>query len=73
MGRLRQGQPKEVKNTFPGKCGARLESLVEAAGLSTGEIAEKLGVTPDAVLKWFRGASYPTLSKWPTLVQVLGL
>ena len=37
------------------------------------ELAEALGVTPDAVRKWLRGEHVPPLDDWPALAKSLGL
>ena len=54
MGRKRTGQPRGVRNSVAGKFGKRLEQLATEAGLSTAELAERAGVTEDAIRKYFR-------------------
>lgn len=73
MGRKRLGQLRSVRNTPAGKFGRRLEQLVKDAGLTTAEFAANVGVTEDAVRKYFRGTDVPRLNRWPRIAAVLGL
>ena len=41
---------------FPEDFGERLERLIELAGLSREEFAERLGIDYDRVAEWFEGA-----------------
>ena len=41
---------------FPEDFGERLERLIELAGLSREEFAERLGIGHDRVVEWFNGA-----------------
>ena len=41
---------------FPEDFGERLERLIELAGLSREEFAERLGIEYDRVVEWFDGA-----------------
>ena len=41
---------------FPEDFGKRLERLIELAGLSREEFAERLGIEHDRVAEWFEGA-----------------
>jgi len=56
MGRKRAGQPRAVRHTIAGRFGRRLEQLATAAGLTTAEFARKVGVTEDAIRKYYRGS-----------------
>ena len=73
MGRKRDGQPKSVRGTPAGKFGQHLEQLMVSAGLTTTEFAERIGVTPDTVRKYLRGAAVPVIDKWPKIGRTLGL
>src|SRR5689334_9250800 len=72
-GPSRAGQPKEVRGTPAGKFGQRLEELMVAAGLTTTELAERIGVTPDVVRKYIQGRVTPVIDRWPTVAKALGL
>ena len=41
---------------FPEDFAERLERLIELAGLSRGEFAQRLGIEYDRVAEWFEGA-----------------
>ncbi|MBS0261507.1 MAG: helix-turn-helix transcriptional regulator [Planctomycetes bacterium] len=73
MGRKRLGQARDIRGTPAGKFGARLEQLMTASGMTTAEFAAKVGVTEDAVRKYFRGADVPRLDRWPRIAMALGL
>ena len=42
--------------SFPEDFGERLERLIELAGLSREEFAQRLGINYDRVVEWFNGA-----------------
>ncbi len=69
MGKKRQ-KPKR-DNSPSGLFAARLRELM--ADRPAPELAETLGVTPDAVLKWLRGDRTPPLDQWPAIAKALGL
>jgi transcriptional regulator with XRE-family HTH domain len=73
MGRKRIGQSRSVRNTVVGKFGQRLEHLAAEAGLTTAEFAEKVGLTEDAIRRYYRGADVPRLDRWPEIARALGL
>lgn len=72
-GRKRQPQPKEIRRTPSGKFGARLEQLVNAAGLTTKEFAEKIGKAEASVYFYFSGRSVPHIDDWPQIAKILNL
>ena len=49
-----------------------LRRLREKAGLTQAALAEALGVRPQAVGKWERGAGYPRAELLPVLARLLG-
>ena len=73
VGRKRVEQSRSVRGTPAGKFGRRLEQLASEAGLTTAEFAAKVGVTEDAIRKYFRGTDVPRLDRWPRIARVLGL
>ena len=42
-------------------------------GDSYAEIARKLGTSRNAVSKWARGATVPSVERWPALAEYLGI
>lgn len=53
--------------------GMRIASARKAKGLTQEELAEKLGVSSQAVSKWENDLSCPDISLLPKLAQVLGM
>ena len=53
--------------------GKRIMSLRKAAGMTQEQLAEKLGVTPQAVSKWENEVSCPDISLLPTLAGIFGV
>lgn len=53
--------------------GKRIMSLRKAAGMTQEQLAEKLGVTPQAVSKWENEVSCPDISLLPTLASIFGV
>ena len=51
--------------------GARISALRRAAGLTQAELAEKLGISYQAVSSWERGASMPDIGKLVDLARAL--
>lgn len=49
-----------------------IRELREAAGLTQGALAEKIGVDRTAVVKWETGVAFPSSAKLPKLAEVLG-
>lgn len=47
--------------------------LAALVGDRAGKVAEDVGVSHDAVLKWCRGSTLPKLQHWPKLAKALGL
>lgn len=53
--------------------GTRIARLRRLRGIKQDELAEKLGVTPQAVSKWENDGSCPDISLLPPLAQLLGV
>ena len=49
----------------------RLRAIRQNAGISQGELAEKIQVNQTAVSQWERGAAYPSCDKLPLLADLL--
>lgn len=69
MGKKRT-PPTASPRTPSEKFAANLSGLV---GDNARQVAEAVGVSHDAVLKWCRGDSVPALDKWPALAEALKL
>jgi DNA-binding XRE family transcriptional regulator len=52
--------------------GRRLQQLRKEKGMTQEELANRLGVTGQAVSKWENGQSYPDITSIPTISTVLG-
>ncbi len=50
--------------SFPEDFGERLERLIELAGLSREEFAQRLGIDYDRVAEWFEGAELTGGEVW---------
>lgn len=50
----------------------RIKTLREAAGLRSGDLAEKMGVVPACVTNWERETALPRARQLPQLAEVLG-
>ena len=55
------------------KLGTRIALLRRARGLTQNQIADRLGVTPQAVSKWERGLACPDLVCLDELSDLLGI
>lgn len=53
--------------------GKRIAALRKEKGLTQEELAEKLGVSPQAVSKWENGQSCPDISLLPLLAEFFGV
>lgn len=53
--------------------GKRIAQIRRAKGIKQDELAEKLGVTPQAVSKWENDVSCPDISLLPRLAELLGV
>ena len=53
--------------------GSKLSQLRRAGGLTQEEMAEKLGVSAQAVSKWETDASCPDISQLPKLAELFGV
>jgi hypothetical protein len=74
VGRQRQPQAKEVRNTLTGKMGSRLEQLALSAGYDTPDkFAAAVGKTEEAIRHWYRGTRAPKLDEWPKIAKKLGV
>jgi len=52
--------------------GLRLQKLRKAKGLTQEDLADRVGVTGQAVSKWENDQSYPDITIIPTLAEILG-
>ena len=52
----REREDGSYPELFPEDFGERLERLIELAGLSREEFAQRLGIEHDRVIEWFNGA-----------------
>ena len=52
--------------------GAKIAELRRAKNMKQDELAEMLGVTPQAVSKWENGASSPDISLLPKIAKIFG-
>lgn len=53
--------------------GGRMQAAREAAGLSVKELARKLGMHPDSVMKWELGEAIPKTNRLPAILERLGI
>lgn len=53
--------------------GQRIQRLRKSAGLTQEELAEKLGITPQAVSKWENDVSAPDIGVLSELADILGV
>ena len=53
--------------------GERISRLRQKQGLTQIALAEKLGVTSQAISKWERGQSFPDVSRLDELAELLGV
>lgn len=61
------------KDGDEGLMGQHLLSLVERAGMSPAEFAEKIGKDRDTVTLYFSGTRLPKLKEFRAIAQVLGV
>lgn len=52
-----------VRSVDPVATGKRLKCLFKMRGFSTARVADMLGISPQAVNKWFNGESIPSIDK----------
>ena len=64
-----QDRPNLAKMTL----GTKIRSLRQSTGMTQAVLADQLGVTDKAVSKWERDASYPDVSLFPHLADLLGV
>ena len=64
---------KKDKEKIKKAVGDRLKFVLYAKGLKTKEIAQELGVTPQAITAWFRGEKDPGFSKIVLLTEKYGI
>ena len=60
-------------STYSGRFAVRLRSLREKAGLTHGDVAQKLGVTVWTIYSWEQGRHFPQPDQFPILKEILGL
>lgn len=64
--------PKKEVLTMQENIGVKIAELRRAHNMKQDELAEMLGVTPQAVSKWENGASMPDISLLPKIAQIFG-
>lgn len=50
--------------------GGSLKNLRKQKNLTQTQLADKIGITPQAISKWERGESFPDISLWPLLSDI---
>ncbi len=60
-------------NTVRTSLGGQIRLLRTRAGLRQGDLAERLGVTRQAVSKWENDVAYPDITLLPALADLLGV
>lgn len=70
VGRKRTAKPPKTLSNAERKFALRLSELI---GDNAPAVAEKVGVSSDAVRKWCAGDSVPSLDKWPKIAAAVGL
>ena len=53
------------------RMGERIGILRQEKGMTQSVLAERLGITPQAISKWERGLSFPDLSRLEELAKML--
>ena len=53
------------------RMGERIGILRQERGMTQSVLAERLGITPQAISKWERGLSFPDLSRLEELAKIL--
>ena len=53
------------------RMGERIGILRQKRGMTQSVLAEKMGITPQAISKWERGMSFPDLSRLEELAKML--
>ena len=53
------------------RMGERIGILRQEKGMTQSVLAERLGITPQAISKWERGLSFPDLSRMEELATML--
>ncbi|MBO5042843.1 MAG: helix-turn-helix transcriptional regulator [Clostridia bacterium] len=53
------------------RMGERIGILRQEKGMTQSVLAERLGITPQAISKWERGMSFPDLSRLEELAKML--
>jgi DNA-binding XRE family transcriptional regulator len=60
-------------DTYAGRVAVRLRSLREKAGLTHGDVAQKLGVTIWTIYSWEQGRHFPQPDQFPILKELFGV
>ena len=53
--------------------GKKIAELRQGKGMTQLDLAQRMGVTDKAVSKWERDLSYPDISSFPRLAEILGV
>lgn len=70
VGRKRTTKPPKTLSPVERKFALRLSELIGDNAVS---VAEKVGVSSDAVRKWCAGDTVPSLDRWPKIAAAVGL
>jgi DNA-binding transcriptional regulator YiaG len=70
VGRKRTSKPPKSLSPVERKFALRLSELI---GDNSVAVAERVGVSPDAVRKWCSGRNVPSLELWPKIAAAVGL
>lgn len=64
-----------VMPNFPdnNSLGGRLRGARESAGMKQREVADAIGVTPQAISQWERGADYPSMDNLHRAAKLYGV
>lgn len=73
VGKKRAAQTKDIAKTMAGRFGARLAELAEKAGLTTEELASRIGKSSQSVLLYYAGKAVPHINEWPAIAKALGV
>lgn len=71
MPKPRKELTAKEKRTPRGKFATHLRDLMDAAGLTSGEVAAKLDIREATVRYWLRGETFPDIETLVTLGKIL--
>ena len=71
--RARKELSKAEQRTFRGRFATHLQSLLTAAGMSTGDLAKETGLGEPAIRKWLRADGTPDPTSMELVAEALGI